>query len=137
MVISIASPAAETHSPSERHCDHEQSARRTVGWMSVSVLDWYPGAGNIHLLKSCHCSAASHCCVITWSQEREEWRSGLFCALLTLSPQDFYPLLSENHLCSPLVCRLLFAALIFHYLQVSFSPSPFISSTGFSFSHFL
>ncbi len=124
LVISSASPAAETQSLRETLWSWAISAKGrhqglllvqdAAGWMSVSGLNWYQGAGNIHLLKSSHCSAASHCCVIVWSRGREESR--VFCRAHSPSSSWFYPPFSENHLCSLLVRLLLFAARLFHYL---------------------
>lgn len=52
-------------------------------------------------------------------------------------PHDFIHLIQKNHLCSIPVHLLFFASLVFYYLQLSLSPSSFISLTGISFSLFL
>ena len=145
MVISSADAAAETLW-SWAVCAGEGTTNAASAlrcWrLRVSALNWYQGAGYIHLLKSSHRSAASHCCVIESQEERGErrvarWMIFFFCCTHILSSSWFYSPLLENHLCSTLVVLLLFAALVFHYLYLSFSPSPFIALTGFSFSLFL
>lgn len=114
MVISSASPAADTRSRSERHCDHEQSVQSAASGFKMlqagcrsQAWTGTRGTRSIHLLKSCHCS------VRTWSQERGEWPSG---RTHTFSHPWFYSPLTENDLRSQLVRLLIFAALIFHYL---------------------
>lgn len=97
-----------------------------AGWTSVSGLNWYQGAGSIHLLKSCHYSAASHCCVIVWR---------VFCCAHTLSSSWFYPPLSEK---SPLlsagpsclICRSPFSLSLIVIFTISF----YLSDRVFIFS---
>lgn len=83
-------------------------------WAGCQYQAWTVcrGAQNIHLLKCCVSSTVSH-----WARRGNRT---IFCRALTPSSPWFYSPRSENHLCSMLVHLLLFATLIFHYLELSF-----------------
>lgn len=111
----------------------QQTGCYTQAWTAIrghnTSIRWNVASALRH-----HTAALQH----RWREEEGDDFFFSFFPCLTLSPpHDFIHLIQKNHLCSILVHLPLFAALVFYYLELSVSPSSFISLTGISFSLFL